>query len=49
MAGVSSRALRHYDDMGLLRPARVSANGYRWYGRAEVARLQRILLLRDLV
>lgn len=48
MAGVTSRTLRHYDDVGLLRPARVAANGYRWYGRAELLRLQRILLLREL-
>lgn len=48
MAGISSRALRHYDEIGLLSPARVAASGYRWYGRAELLRLQRILLLREL-
>lgn len=48
MAGVTSRTLRHYDDIGLLHPARVAANGYRWYGRTELLRLQRILLLREL-
>lgn len=48
MAGVTSRTLRHYDAIGLLRPARVAGNGYRWYGRAELLRLQRILLLRQL-
>ncbi|MGW4641247.1 MerR family transcriptional regulator [Sphaerisporangium sp. NPDC004334] len=48
MAGISSRALRHYDEIGVLRPARVSANGYRWYGRPELLRLQRIMLLREL-
>ena len=48
MAGISSRTLRHYDDIGLLSPARAAANGYRWYGRAELLRLQRILLLREL-
>ncbi|UNX54515.1 MerR family transcriptional regulator [Georgenia sp. TF02-10] len=48
MAGVSARTLRHYDEIGLLAPAAVSANGYRWYGRSELRRLQRILLLRDL-
>lgn len=48
LAGLSSRTLRHYDDIGLLRPARVGANGYRWYGRPELGRLQRILLLREL-
>ncbi|GAA3761386.1 DNA-binding transcriptional MerR regulator [Spinactinospora alkalitolerans] len=48
MAGISSRTLRHYDDIGILPPARVSANGYRWYGRPELLRLQRIMLLREL-
>lgn len=46
-AGISARALRHYDRIGLLRPDRVGSNGYRFYGSAAVARLQRILLLRD--
>jgi DNA-binding transcriptional MerR regulator len=48
MTGVTARTLRHYDDIGLLRPSRVSTNGYRWYGRDELRRLQRILLLREL-
>lgn len=48
MAGVSARTLRHYDEIGLLPPARVAANGYRWYGRRELLRLQRILLLKEL-
>ena len=48
MAGVTSRTLRHYDDIGLLNPARAARNGYRWYGRPELLRLQRILLLREL-
>ncbi|PRY00492.1 MerR family transcriptional regulator [Allonocardiopsis opalescens] len=43
MAGVSGRTLRHYDRIGLLPPAAVdSATGYRWYGAAELARLERI-------
>lgn len=48
MAGVSARTLRHYDEIGLLTPSAVSASGYRWYGRSQLRRLQRILLLRDL-
>ncbi|MFE7799804.1 MerR family transcriptional regulator [Nocardia sp. NPDC057440] len=47
-AGITGRALRHYDRIGLLPPSRVGANGYRYYGPAAVARLQRILLLRQL-
>lgn len=48
MAGVSPRTLRHYDQLGLLAPSRVSANGYRWYQRRELLLLQRILLLKEL-
>lgn len=46
--GTTSRTLRHYDQIGLLRPSRTGANGYRRYGSAELVRLQRILLLREL-
>ncbi|MFI6575302.1 MerR family transcriptional regulator [Nocardiopsis sp. NPDC050513] len=47
-AGVTSRTLRHYDAIGLLPPSRVGDNGYRYYDGAALARLQRVLLLRDL-
>lgn len=46
-AGVSGRTLRHYHQIGLLAPDRVGSNGYRYYGPDAVARLQRILLLRE--
>ena len=45
LAGVSVRALRHYDGIGLLRPKR-GENGYRAYGPDEVNRLQLILVYR---
>ena len=48
LAGTTSRTLRHYDELGLLKPSRVGDNGYRYYDEASVVRLQRILLLRDL-
>jgi DNA-binding transcriptional MerR regulator len=48
LAGTTSRTLRHYDDIGLLPPSRIAANGYRHYDEAALVRLQRILLLRDL-
>ncbi|WP_427018682.1 MerR family transcriptional regulator [Pseudarthrobacter sp. P1] len=48
LAKVTSRTLRHYHQIGLLEPAGTAANGYRFYGRAELERLQRILLLREL-
>jgi DNA-binding transcriptional MerR regulator len=48
LAGVSTRTLRYYDEIGLLVPARISSNGYRIYGRNEVDRLQQILFYREL-
>lgn len=48
IAGTTSRTLRHYDNIGLLRPTRTGRNGYRYYGQAALLRLQRILLLREL-
>jgi DNA-binding transcriptional MerR regulator len=48
MSGVTSRALRHYDAIGLLAPAYVGPNGHRYYETAQLLRLQQILLLREL-
>jgi DNA-binding transcriptional MerR regulator len=48
MAGVTSRTLRHYDEIGLLPHSHVAANGYRQYGPDQLLRLQRILVLREL-
>lgn len=48
LAGTTSRALRHYDQVGLLAPSRVGANGYRYYDQPALTRLQRILMLREL-
>ena len=48
LAGTTSRTLRHYDDIGLLAPTRIAANGYRHYDERALVRLQRILLLREL-
>ncbi|MEE2692363.1 MAG: MerR family transcriptional regulator [Pseudomonadota bacterium] len=47
-AGVSVRTLRHYDEIGLLSPAFVGDNGYRYYGRDEFLRLQQIMLHREM-
>ena len=48
LAGTTSRALRHYDDIGLVPPSRIGANGYRYYNERALVRLQRVLLLREL-
>lgn len=46
---VSPRTLRHYNDLGLLVPARIDpATGYRGYEVGQLAQLHRILALRDL-
>ncbi len=46
--GLSVRALHHYDETGLVRPAGRTPAGHRLYGHAEVARLQQVLSLRAL-
>src|SRR5918996_616046 len=49
LAQVSVRTLHHYDDIGLLQPTEVDdRTGYRWYSAEQLARLHRILALRDL-
>jgi len=48
LSGVTTRALRWYDQVGLLKPSRVAESGYRYYGSAEVDRLQDILYYRAL-
>ncbi|MFJ2571098.1 MULTISPECIES: MerR family transcriptional regulator [Streptomyces] len=46
---VSARMLRHYDALGLLRPDRTDpVTGYRYYGAAQLARLNRVIALKDL-
>ena len=45
---ISPRMLRHYDALGLLRPARVGAeNGYRYYDEAQLGELCRIRQLQE--
>ena len=48
LAGVSTRTLRYYDEIGLLSPERTSSNDYRVYGQNEVDLLQQILFFREL-
>ena len=48
LSGVSIRTLHHYDQLGLLKPADVGPNGYRYYGKDELLRLQQILFHREL-
>lgn len=46
--GLTVRTLHHYDEIGLLRPARRTPSGHRVYGLEEVQRLQQIASLRQL-
>ncbi len=48
LAGISVRTLHYYDQIGLLRPASVGENGYRYYEQEAVLRLQQILFYREL-
>lgn len=48
LSGVSVRTLHHYDEIGLLKPAEIGENGYCYYGRDELLRLQQILFYREL-
>jgi len=47
--GVSTRALRYYEEMGLVRPAAHSPGGHRLYAPAQCARVRRIRQLQDLM
>jgi len=49
LGGVSIRTLRHYDEIGLLRPAMVDPDtGYRRYSAAQLGQLNRIMALKEL-
>jgi DNA-binding transcriptional MerR regulator len=49
LSGLTTKALRHYDRLGVLRPAEVDEwNGYRRYGTEQVERARQIRVLREL-
>lgn len=48
LAGTTSRALRHYEAVGVLPPSRVGHGGIRYYDDDALVRLQRVLVLRAL-
>lgn len=48
MSGVSVRTLHFYDETGLLKPAYLGANGYRFYEEPQLLTLQQILFYREL-
>jgi DNA-binding transcriptional MerR regulator len=48
LAGITSRTLHHYDEIGLLKPASVGENNYRYYDEQSLFRLQQILFYREM-
>jgi len=48
LSGVSVRTLHFYDEIGLLKPAYIETNGYRYYEEKELLLLQQILFFREL-
>ncbi len=48
LTGITARTLHYYDEIGLLKPAKVTEAGYRMYDDAALGRLQNILLFREL-
>jgi DNA-binding transcriptional MerR regulator len=49
IARISTRQLRHYDDLGLFKPSRIDTEtGYRYYSASQLPQLNRILALKDL-
>ncbi|WP_238651524.1 MerR family transcriptional regulator [Paenibacillus piscarius] len=47
-AKISKRTLYHYEQIGLLQPAHIAENGYRYYDSQAILRLQKILLLKSI-
>ena len=48
LTGTTARTIRFYDEIGLLKPAFVASNGYRYYTDEQIVRLQQILFFKDL-
>ncbi|MEI5992939.1 MerR family transcriptional regulator [Candidatus Enterococcus mansonii] len=48
LSGISTRTLRYYDEIDLLKPAHINSSGYRIYSTKELDRLQQILFYRSL-
>ncbi len=48
ISGVSTRTLRYYDEIDLLKPKRINSSGYRIYSQKEIDILQQILFYKEL-
>ena len=47
LTGLTTRTLRYYDEIDLLKPSKVGENSYRFYSSEELERLQQILFYRQ--
>ena len=48
LAGVTTRTLRYYDQIGLIKPLEIGENGYRYYDHGKLLQLQQIMFFREL-
>lgn len=48
ISNISTRTLRYYHEIGLLKPKRINSSGYRIYGKNEVELLQKILFYKEI-
>ncbi len=48
IAGISTRTLRYYDEIGLLKPYKINDSNYRIYNEKNVNKLQQIMFYRSL-
>lgn len=48
IAKISTRTLRYYHEVDLLKPKRINSSGYRIYGENEVDKLQQILFYKEM-
>lgn len=48
LTGISIRTLRYYDEIGLLKPARISENQYRLYDDKALEKLQEIMFFKEM-
>lgn len=48
LSGISVRTLHYYDELNLLKPARIEQNGYRIYEESDLLKLQQILFFKEL-
>lgn len=48
LTGISIRTLQYYDEIGVLKPAKVSESGYRLYDEESLRKLQQVLFFKEL-